>query len=322
MKRLFWNLKHKKAWLVLLLGTGMILSSCSNIDQSFFRELSVESVEKNTAYNQLPVNSTTFRNLVFGTRSYNDGNYVVVIATETDSSQINFLNGSTNQGTSSLSWGGTLGTTIRQVQNRYSTYPNGVKFLIWNDIAPGSVKWNPYARFPVVDRKNELASQEDKDNSNKLRRSDASAVRYREIVDFIQRTYGGNVANLINQSNVHAQTVGNDVTKAIVIAFRKDNLNKIRANFYGLDNSTNPNAPGSGQGDSTPPASSGEGGGSDGSSGGDSSSGNGQNTTPTSPQSSQPAVQRSQKSYGIKQHAVRVSVDFLNFLDSVYTPLN
>lgn len=305
MKKWFSSISKKKVSFstLLLLGSGIVLSSCSNIDKpNVFRTLSQQSVENKVDYSKLPKENKTVRNLVFGTAEYNDGNYVLVVTTETDSSQINFLNGSNNQAVSTENWAGDLGTTVKQVQNRYSTYPKGVKFLIWNDIDPNPVKWNPFARYPVIASDNELAKQTDKDNSDKLRRNDESAIQYREIVTFIQTVYSGSVNNLINQSNVHAQTVGTDVTKAIVIAFRKNNLDQISAHFYNPDNSNGSNAPGSNQPNQD--------------------SGNNGSTTPAAPAAAAAKKSYSAGSFGVKRHAVQVSINFLNFLDSVYTPLN
>lgn len=229
---------------------GAIASSCAAADSSNFKEVNASVIKGATeTYNELAIApNVSAKNLIYGTDAFNDGNYVLTIATLTDLNQYKFINGSDNPAAAGTTlWGGEWGRAVVQYNEMINAnYPNGVKFLLYQDDQKPNdegEQWNPYSKYPTPSDSS-TATQEEKDNAGKYRREDESAKIYRQIVDLIQTTYGSSVSNWINKTS--------GTTNVMVIAF-KNNNGKITPNFYNGGSSSSGDT-GSGDGSSDSPS--------------------------------------------------------------------
>lgn len=270
---------------------GIFATSCATVDTPVFRQISLQDFgpENKRQFREITnIPSPTVKNLVYGTTAYNNGNYVLTLATTTNLAQYQFING-TSPGIGDL-WLGEWAQAVRNITNRYNTsvqngYPNGIKFGLFIDQTPpgtsGDEQWNPLSRFPDK-RKDERATDAEKKRSNKLRRNDQSAQVYRDVFNLIQQTYGSSVSGWLNSSNVRSEDPSVEVTKVAVIAFRNV-MGKVTAHFY---NGSAPTPPAS----TNPPAS----------------------ATPPASASTNP------QSFTQKQQALTLPSGFFTFLDGVY----
>lgn len=225
----------KMTFLVALLSSvgmiGAIASSCSTVDSNNFKEVDASVISDHTKpYSELAVApQISVKNLIYGTDAFNNGNYVLTVATLTDDKQYEFINGGSREAAGTKLWGGEWSNAVidgsKGTIYNEKDYPNGIKFLLYQDDqqpnGDGEI-WNPYQKYPTP-TDDSTATQEEKDNAGKYRREDESAKTYRQIVDLIQSTYGSSVSGWINKSN--------GTTNVMVIAF-KNNNGTITPNFY------------------------------------------------------------------------------------------
>lgn len=217
-------------------------TSCSIISSNnIFRYITNEN--KEASYNDLKKVPKSVRNLVFGTTEVNNGNYVLILTTNSDNNQKNFLYSSFVDD-SNNKWNQAFWNVVEKYYNRKNDNPNypidGINFLIYTDTTISEQNWNPFAKYPDK-RDDETATDEDKKNSNKYRREDDSAKKYREIAQFILDTYkeDNTVQSWFNSSNVSSEENASDeekkITKTMIIAFRymeKDGKKGIFPHFY------------------------------------------------------------------------------------------
>lgn len=224
---------------------GAIASSCAAVDSSNFKEVNASVISEHTkTYNELAVApGISAKNLIYGTDAFNNGNYVLTVATLTDPDQYKFINGGALPGVAgALLWNGEWSKAVVEYNNKYSNYPNGIKFLLYQDDQQpndNGETWNPYQKYPKPTDES-TASQEEKDNAGKYRREDESAIIYRQIVDLIQTTYGSSVSSWINKDA--------GTTSVMVIAF-KNNDGKVTPNFYNASSSSDSSGDNSGSSD-------------------------------------------------------------------------
>ncbi|WP_027119372.1 DUF6856 family protein [[Mycoplasma] testudinis] len=295
------RIQKKSKKLVLGLGllgittiVGTVAASCATVDTNVFKQISTSdfNTQSPVSFQDIStVPNSSVKNLIYGTTAFNNGNYVLTISTSTDLNQYNFLHGGTPS-TNSTQWNGDWARGVRFISNNFNSssqngYPNGIQFLLYEDSYTGDVnQWNPYSKYPDKTNDNS-ASQEDKNNSNKLRRNDSSAETYREIFDLIRQTYGSSVTSWLNEANVSAQNPGSQVTTVGIIAFRNVN-GVVTPHFF---NGAATPAPAPAPADT--PAS---------------------NPAPAPA----PASTSSNQSFSIKNQAIAVSTSFIDFLNGVY----
>lgn len=238
----------------ILLSVGMIgaiASSCAAADSSNFKEVNASVINGHTkTYNDLAIApDITAKNLIYGTNAFNNGNYVLTIATLTDSDQYKFINGANPAANGAMLWDGEWSRAVVEYNEMINAnYPDGIKFLLYQDDQKPNAEgdqWNPYSKYPTP-ADNSTANQDEKDNAGKYRREDESAKIYRQIVDLIETTYGSSVSNWINKTN--------QTTSVMVIAF-KNNNGTITPNFYnGSSSSSSDDTSGSDSGSDNQPA--------------------------------------------------------------------
>ncbi|WP_033160295.1 DUF6856 family protein [Mycoplasmoides alvi] len=255
------------------------VTSCSNVDSNLIRTLDVQSINAKTNFSQLnKVNEANVKNLVLGSKNFNNGNYVLAIGTYSNLSQWQFFNGINSQGPADQKrWNGEFGNAVSIFSGNNSpvkdSYPLGIKFGLFIDEATNipagqddtNNKNNPFAKYPNVDTDNPIASQTSKDRSGKYRREDESAVQYRDIVNLVYDTYSTNsivaswftkTAELPTSSSVTfdpSQDVYSEITKYMVIAFKQNQDGVIERAFYSIGGTSENNPSDPGTGDSTTP---------------------------------------------------------------------
>lgn len=272
------HLKYLISGVVLLATVGVAtstMSSCANVDTNIMKMIDAQSISAKTEFSKLnTINDANVKNLIYGTKSFNNGNYVLAIGTYSDLSQWQFFNGAASQGPADPKrWEGEFGTTIQYLSGNSSPikdfYPSGIKFGLFIDEATNIAnsqdntnnKNNPFAKYPTITSENEKhAPQEAKDRAGKYRREDESAVRYRDIVNLIYNTYSSNStvaawysasAELPTSSNTNTYDPSQDsysqITKYMLIAYKQNKDGVIVRDFYSAGSSS------SGGGDSTTP---------------------------------------------------------------------
>lgn len=277
---------------VAAVSISLMTTSCSNVNSNLFRTITLDDINQNKEYDKLDtINESDVKNLVYGTKNFNDGNYVLLVASYSNDDQWRFLHG-TNGTAITPRWYGNYGKAVQYILGENSPikglYPNGVKFALFVDsyISENNTnnKDNPFAKYRKVDSDSQIATKEQKDNSEKYRRNDTQAIQYRDIVNFLYNTYSSetNASGWLNKSaefptnnstdgtipSASNDTYG-EITKIMAIAFKQDKDGKIQRSFFAY-NSTS--GGGSDDGSTTPPE---EDNGS-----GENNSGSGETTTP------------------------------------------
>ncbi len=238
-------------------GVGAMATSCATVDTKIFRSVTADDVAQQKDYDALPtISEATVKNLVYGTKDYNGGNYVLVVATYSNVEHWRFLHG-TSGPSNPLRWAGDFGNAVETVSgtnspiNNPNLYPNGIKFALYADTFSSENntdnKNNPFAKYRKVDSDSQIATQQQKDNSEKYRRNDDQAVKYRDVANLIYKTYSSetNVNNWINTSSETPTNNPSDgtipspdtdkygnITQIMVIAYRKNKDGKIDRSYY------------------------------------------------------------------------------------------
>ncbi|WP_027122352.1 DUF6856 family protein [[Mycoplasma] imitans] len=196
-------------------GISFALTSCTVVTQpGLFKVITAQDVSNKAAYssiaNQL---QSPIQTAIYGTNLINNGNYVLTVLTNTDSDQNYFING--GDLSSGLSWDGPYARAVQRWQPDRSNpnYNNGIIFLLYWDLfdnqkAPSN-QLNPFSAAT---------------SGTGFARNDQSAVDYRQIVDFIVKTYPTETSGWLNRTD--------GTTKIMNIAFSNDGNGKITPNFY------------------------------------------------------------------------------------------
>lgn len=232
-------------------GAGVAAASCATVDTAQFREITPQNVKDDTAYTNLGMTTQTVKNLVYGTDAYNDGNYVLLLYTMTDLTQVKFVYG-TDTPSAELSYNSEWGNAVKKYGDPErpagdpTLYPTAIKFAMFGDNIgydgsdPSEGNVNPYSKWPTLVKDSadwKSATQEERDNSGKYRRDDQNARDYRAIGDLILDTYSSEAAvqGWYTAANATIDSANSDtpttVTTVMAIAFKNDN-GTITHTFY------------------------------------------------------------------------------------------
>lgn len=204
-------------------GISFALTSCTIITNSgLFKVITAADVSSKKAYSTITDELTSpIQTAIYGTNLVNNGNYVLTVLTNTDPEQNYFINGG------DLSTGANLNGPYARAVERWQqdrtnpNYDTGILFLLYWDLfdnqrAPSN-QLNPFSRAT---------------SGTGFARNDQSAVQYRDIVDFIIKTYPTETSGWLNRTD--------GTTKIINIAFSNDGTGKITPHFYMGSTSASP----------------------------------------------------------------------------------
>ncbi|MDC4163558.1 hypothetical protein [Mycoplasma bradburyae] len=213
----------------LAFGLSFALTSCTvATSPGFFKVVSAEDVNNKVSLQSITNElKSPVQTAVYGTNLINNGDYVLTILTNTDPAQNYFIDG--GDLSSGLKWEGPYARAIKKWQPPQDnpSYKDGILFLLYRDElsdqrAPSN-QLNPFSKYP--DKKNDdKATKEEKDRSNQYVRNDQSAKTYREIVEFLVKTYPEQTSGWLNRVD--------GTTKIMNIAFTNDGSGKITPHFY------------------------------------------------------------------------------------------
>lgn len=236
--------------------TGAVASACAAVDSGYFRELSSAQAQSNTGYADLSVQRESVKNLIYGTNAYNNGNYVLLIYTINDSTQTEFVFG-TKQPSTQLTYNSEWGRAVQKYGNPavpagdVTLYPDAIRFAMFGDNTINESNFNPYSKWKTLQKDSpewQEASPEEQANSGQFRRNDPDAISYREIVDFILKTYSTDSTvqgwysatnATVDSGNVQTQQ---PVTSAMILAFKNTN-GVISHSFYNASSQSTPTNP-------------------------------------------------------------------------------
>ncbi|QZX49277.1 hypothetical protein [Mycoplasma sp. E35C] len=140
------------------LGLSFALTSCSIGAQSgYFKTVSISDLQNNRTFKDIQtVSSEKIQNLIYGTNSINNGNYVVSILTNTDPAQNQFING--GDLSSGNIWAGPYAKAVQKWQGPQDNpnYKSGITFFLFQDILDDqkhpSNELNPFSKKPADDK--------------------------------------------------------------------------------------------------------------------------------------------------------------------------
>ncbi|MDQ0513710.1 hypothetical protein J2Z62_000148 [Mycoplasmoides fastidiosum] len=163
---------------------------------NLFREITSEHVRNNTEYQDLPKVNVSYGELIRGTRSYNNGNYVLYFGTEACSHCAEFLfsNANFSQGTPPLGNASNNASWSRGIWGQGITYADNisnpsVKFIMFEDQPPASQDAYSDRLFTLPWSTNQNNSLNSGIVAGQYVRNDQSALDFRALFSFAKANY-------------------------------------------------------------------------------------------------------------------------------------